>query len=948
MYLSKPTAPQWAGLALIWLGGLAALRWIFRWDILATAIPGFSEMGLVAPLMLLSGGIACWILGKHHNGDLRPALRWVVVACVGMLTIFPVLMLFEHLSGIALGIDFRHAGVLPTPVNPHPGRMSPNACAGFLLASGVLWLILGRPTHAKTRAAAALIVGIALVGGAGCIGYFLQLERLYTFGAANRLTLPVAYSLVLFSFALWLLRERWIGEVATSSAGHEKRIGQRSVVVIASVAVAAGVGGFAVVQQAFEQSQSDGLLLTATANADALAHSLEVSAWLPRTVATRPTVSKTLERLNAVPSDAATQEFLRQVGLSFLTAGVRGVRFLNAGGAEVVTVGTFLPAGSEAVLELPAPLSGSRLVWHEGFFLRSNYAVVEQGKEVGRVVIEQPLALFDKLTTKIRQASASTDVLICSRAGEAASCVPSRFYPAPFKIPMFDANGKPTLPINRALVGQVGAAITKDLRGIPVVAAYTPLERTGLALVVKANVETLYAPLRERVNALVLLLVVLVVAGWLAMRNQVRPLVAQMAAEQRRTRVILENSNDAFIAIGADGRITDWNSEARRTFGWSPEEAIGQRLAELIIPPGQRAAHAAGFERFKKSGTGPVVNQRLDVAALHKDGHTFMAELSVAAFFDQDGYVAHAFMRDITERLAAQKKIADSEHHLRGITENLPVLIAYIDRLEHLLFANKTFGDWLGVDPQAVVKQPLRLVGTSLYEDRPDMLKAALQGQRSSFDSVLDRDDGRVRHLHTVYVPDEGPDGQVVGVYALSTDVTAAKEVERHLEQLSRIDQLTGLSNRRNFEERLEQAMARSRRSKRPMALVFMDVDHFKRINDTHGHAAGDAVLKEFAARLQGAIRVTDMVARLGGDEFVVVIEGLNTVEEATVVSEKLVSAIREPMAVGAQPLLVTASMGLAYYDGHGSSAEALVAKADRALYRAKAAGRDTFVATNM
>ena len=132
------------------------------------------------------------------------------------------------------------------------------------------------------------------------------------------------------------------------------------------------------------------------------------------------------------------------------------------------------------------------------------------------------------------------------------------------------------------------------------------------------------------------------------------------------------------------------------------------------------------------------------------------------------------------------------------------------------------------------------------------------------------------------------------------------------------------------------------------MALVFMDVDHFKSINDTHGHGTGDAVLKEFAERLQGAIRATDMAARLGGDEFVVVIESLNTVEEASVVSEKLVSAIRQPMTVDAHRLVVTASMGLAYYEGQGSSADALIAKADRALYRAKVAGRDTFVATTM
>jgi diguanylate cyclase (GGDEF)-like protein len=132
------------------------------------------------------------------------------------------------------------------------------------------------------------------------------------------------------------------------------------------------------------------------------------------------------------------------------------------------------------------------------------------------------------------------------------------------------------------------------------------------------------------------------------------------------------------------------------------------------------------------------------------------------------------------------------------------------------------------------------------------------------------------------------------------------------------------------------------------MALIFMDIDHFKAINDSLGHGAGDEVLKEFGVRLQATIRLTDLAARLAGDEFVVILEGLNTAEEASVVAGKLVESIRRPMRIVGQPLHVdvTASMGLAYYDGRGGSADALLERADRALYRAKDAGRNTFAAT--
>jgi diguanylate cyclase (GGDEF)-like protein/PAS domain S-box-containing protein len=948
--MKKLTAPQWVGFSLIWIGAMAAVRWVFALTPLQQAIPGFSEMGLVAPIMLLASGTACVLLGAGAKAGASPWRRKVVLACVCLLTVFPSLMLIEHLAGVDLGVDFMRDGLNPSPMIAFPGRMSPNACVAFGLGSLVIYLFLQPATAARRQMALVFIIGISFIGAAGCIGHVLHFERLYKVAAANALSLPVAYGLTFLSAGLWLLRERWIA--ADASPGfqrHEQRIGQRSIAVLAVVAIAAGVGGFAVIQETYEKSQADTMLLTATANADSLASLLEVSAWLPRALATRPTVSKALEQLQASPRDAEQGAgILRRAGQSFLSAGLRGIRFQDNAGAEVAAVGQFSVKPTDVALALSPEFASGRLVWKEGggYALHTTHTVVEQGRGVGFITTEQDLPLFDKLVAGMRRASASSDALVCNRVDEAASCVPSRFYAAPFSIPMRAADGKPNFPINRALLGEVGVTVTRDLRGVQVVAAYTPIAATGLALVVKANAETLYAPLRDRMNVLALTLVGLVAFGWWALRSQVRPLVAQMAAEQRRTRVILENSNDAFIAIDGEGVITDWNSQAQRTFGWAADEAVGQKLSALIIPPDQRAAHEAGFVRFRHSGTGPVVNQRLEVAALHRDGHTFMAELSVAAFQERGGHVAHAFMRDITGRLAVQREIEESEKHLRDITDNLPVLIGYIASERKLLFANQMFKHWIGLDPDTLTGQPIEALGTPIYAERSDLLAASLAGERVEYEFVCSAL-GEVRNLHTVLVPDVQVDGRVAGVYALSTDVSANKAIEQHLNQLARVDSLTGLPNRRQFEERLDQAMARSRRTKRPMALVFMDIDHFKGINDTLGHGVGDAVLKEVGTRLEGAIRVTDLAARLAGDEFVVIAEGLNTVEEAAFITEKLVESIRRPMTVKGKPLHVTASMGLAYYTGdEGSSVEALIARADRALYRAKGAGRNTFAAT--
>ncbi|MFL6682313.1 MAG: diguanylate cyclase domain-containing protein, partial [Burkholderiaceae bacterium] len=311
---------------------------------------------------------------------------------------------------------------------------------------------------------------------------------------------------------------------------------------------------------------------------------------------------------------------------------------------------------------------------------------------------------------------------------------------------------------------------------------------------------------------------------------------------------------------------------------------------------------------------------------------------------DERGEVigVYGLVTDRTEQQHARDRIEASERQLRAVTDNLPMLITYVDAEERLRFMNATFHDWLGTDITGSIGRPLReVVGEEHYAARREHLRAALRGRRVEFE-VVSRTLQGLRNLQTVYIPDVREDGGVRGIYTLSTDVTALKDTERELQRLARVDTLTGLANRRQFDELLEHALARYRRARRPLALIYLDIDRFKAINDTHGHGVGDAVLREFAARLESGLRETDVAARLSGDEFVVTLDGLSTREEAVGVATKLLHAIRVPMPVAGKTLDVTASMGLAWLDGSTEvDAEALMVRADRALYRAKAAGRN-------
>ena len=219
-----------------------------------------------------------------------------------------------------------------------------------------------------------------------------------------------------------------------------------------------------------------------------------------------------------------------------------------------------------------------------------------------------------------------------------------------------------------------------------------------------------------------------------------------------------------------------------------------------------------------------------------------------------------------------------------------------------------TYADWFGIRPESMIgKHFSECFGEASYMSRKPSLDGALRtGQRLSHEREAERG-GRRRHLRSTYVPDVASDGSVVGLYELTMGISESKAVETQLTQLARVDHMTGRPNRLQYEDKLRQALARSRRTGRALALLYIDIDCFKTINDTQGHAAGDTVLKEFAGRLKGSVRITDTVARLGGDEFVVVLEQLRNKEEAELVASKVAAAMQAPIMLARGTVAATA-----------------------------------------
>ena len=425
------------------------------------------------------------------------------------------------------------------------------------------------------------------------------------------------------------------------------------------------------------------------------------------------------------------------------------------------------------------------------------------------------------------------------------------------------------------------------------------------------------------------------------MIERVQDRSAALRASEQQLRLVTDNLPALISYLDTEQRFRFANGQYATWFGVTPSSLTGKAVSELY-----------GDETYGRFGchldralTGSRVTYERAVSTLQG---LRQVEVSVTPDKDEHGSVQGLFVliSDITDARQAAAELAASRRQLQMVADNIPALISYVDRDERFRYVNNTGERVFGTRNEDLVGRSYREVrGEALYAEIAPHMAAALAGRNVSFDGTWSVGE-QTYHYQSSYVPDVLPNGEVAGFYAMTFDITALKETQRELDSLARHDPLTGLPNRREFTQRLQLAMERSRRSRQLMALVFMDIDRFKVINDTHGHGIGDAVLKEFGTRLRRCTRVADTVARLAGDEFVVVLEGLSSTQEVSAISEKIVHAIRQPMRLDGLDLLITSSLGYATYDGMGGDVEALTAKADEALYRAKQSGRDRFAAT--
>ena len=431
-----------------------------------------------------------------------------------------------------------------------------------------------------------------------------------------------------------------------------------------------------------------------------------------------------------------------------------------------------------------------------------------------------------------------------------------------------------------------------------------------------------------------------------ALRQQARRLRNSTRAAheaQRQLRAAADASLDAVFLLkacrescGGDFILVDVNERGAAILGHARADLLGHRIGVLV--PAWRAEGL--LDKYRRVlDTGEPLEEEFET----RTGTPRWLQHQIVAI--DDGVAVTT--RDITARKQAELASRQQQARLRTLADMMPAMIAYVDVDEVYRFQNLVYEqEFTRLGVQAIGRRARDVIGEQRYAQLQPWVRRVLAGETVTFEEDEDpRPDGGQRSFEVRYIPqwDEEHRG-VIGFHVVRTDVTAHRREKQHLLRLSTIDALTGLTNRAGFMDRLGAAMEYSRAHGTLMAVMYMDIDRFKPVNDTHGHAVGDALLKAFAGRLTHALRDTDTVARLGGDEFTLILERLHRCEDAERTAAKLVAAVAAPFDLDGVRANISTSIGVAFYGGGGGLDPAgLLARADALLYEAKQAGRNTF-----
>ena len=379
--------------------------------------------------------------------------------------------------------------------------------------------------------------------------------------------------------------------------------------------------------------------------------------------------------------------------------------------------------------------------------------------------------------------------------------------------------------------------------------------------------------------------------------------------------------------------------------GYPREELIGMNN-RMYTPDGETARKV--FQAYHHVYQTGVPLQEVGWHIVTKDGTKRYIEGSISLLKDAHGKPIgfRGITHDVTERKQAEEALRQSEEKYRSILENIQEGYFEVDLAGNFTFFNDSLCRITGCS-----REELQGTNYKRFSDKENSQKALLAFNKvyktgdptEGFDWLIIRKDGSTRYIEASVSLQQDPAGQVRGFKGVIRDITERKRIEQELNHMATHDALTGLPNRLMFSQLLDHAIQSAQRNKKQLAVLFVDLDRFKIINDSLGHEAGDKLLKEMALRFKQSLRTVDIVGRLGGDEFTILVEDFSDLKQLEFLAKKILATVMHPIDIMGEECRVTASIGISVFPKDGLDEQSLMKNADIAMYFAKEEGKNNF-----
>ena len=418
--------------------------------------------------------------------------------------------------------------------------------------------------------------------------------------------------------------------------------------------------------------------------------------------------------------------------------------------------------------------------------------------------------------------------------------------------------------------------------------------------------------------------------------------ITERRQAEERFQDLFENASDLIQAVVPDGSFLYVNRAWRLTLGYSEDEIAHLSLLDIVHPESQ--AHC--MEMFQRVMAGENV-YGVEAVFVAKGGKQITVEGNVSCRFEEGKPVStRGIFRNVTEHKRMEEALKQSEEKYRTILQNMEDAYFEIDLAGNFTFFNDSMCRALGYSREELMGMDSRACTAQedaepTYENLAEMYRTGEPGKTISLKFV--RKDGGIRFSDTRISALLNEKGEIVGFRGIGRDVTERRRLEQKLDEMATHDPLTGLPNRLLLNDRLAVGLTQAQRNDTRLAIMMLDLDRFKDVNDTLGHGVGDQLLRAAGERMTGLVRKSDTVARMGGDEFVLLLPQIAKIEDVTKVAHKILEAFRKPFVFGGHQIYTTTSIGIAIYPQDGEDAETLLKHTDTAMYWVKEQGRDNY-----